>query len=114
MLQHVISVLVVVVSLIAHLQVDLDVGIDYVYAFIAVWVFSVLVRFSYNVLSALGVSKWQGKATLREMPHGATAIEVAVKGKGSWKPGQHVYLRMPGLNIFVCPIPSAFNLHWPW
>jgi hypothetical protein len=101
---------VVVVSLLAHLQVDLDVGIHFVYAFTGVWVFSVLVRFSYNVLAALGVSKWQGKASIIEMPHGATAIEVDVRGKGTWKAGQHVYLRLPGLNLFVSMIQPRWMM----
>jgi NAD(P)H-flavin reductase len=94
-------VLGLLISLVAHLQVDLKQGVKYFYASAAVWGFSLLVRLVINFVSLIGIGRFRGAAHLRELPGGVTRVDIETTGKGSWEAGQYVYLRLTRLNPFV-------------
>lgn len=99
--QHVVTVLGLLISLVAHLQVDLKQGVKYFYASAAVWGFSLCVRTTVACLAAIGVSRFKGRASMSVLPDGVTRLDIETTGKSSWEPGQHVYLRLTRLNPFV-------------
>jgi hypothetical protein len=92
------------ISLVAHLQVDLQQGVKYFYASAAVWGFSIVVRISITFVSLVGIGRFRGEARLKELPGGVTQVDIETTGKHAWKAGQHVYLRLTRLNPFVSAI----------
>lgn len=101
MVQHVVTVTGLLISLVAHLQVDLKQGIKYFYASAAVWGFSILVRMSIALISLVGIGRFRGEATIKELPGGVTRVDILTTGQHAWQAGQHVYLRLTMLNPFV-------------
>ncbi|CAM1501770.1 Fc.00g037540.m01.CDS01 [Cosmosporella sp. VM-42] len=73
---------------------------DYLYATIAIWAFSYCMRF----LNLNWVRPWRmsfmvgDEAAITLMAE--NAIKVTIPTQMRWKPGQYVYLRMPGISIF--------------
>ncbi|ORY27089.1 putative ferric-chelate reductase [Naematelia encephala] len=109
-IQHVTSVLFLLICLIAHLKVDVEVGQRYMWASLAVWAFSVSVRVILNIISSIGLGRFHGRAKLVEMHGGVTRVQVKTKEK--WHTGQHVYLRLPTLNPFQShPFTIASTFH---
>lgn len=100
-IQHVITVIGLLISLVAHLQVDLKQGIKYFYASAAVWGFSILVRVLITLVSLVGIGRFRGVATIKELPGGVTRVDIETTGRHAWQAGQHVYLRLTKLNPFV-------------
>ncbi|XAO27939.1 hypothetical protein I312_106806 [Cryptococcus bacillisporus CA1280] len=68
--QHIFSILAFIISLWPHVKVSIPDSLYYVYASIAVWGFSIFVRFVWET------------------------------AEGSWEVGQYVYLRVPSVNPF--------------
>lgn len=101
MVQHVVTVLGLLISLVAHLQVDLKQGVKYFYASAAVWAFSLLVRVILTALSAVGIGRFRGLAVISTLPDEVTRLDIETTGKHTWQPGQHVYIRLTRLNPFV-------------
>ena len=107
-IQHVITVIGLLISLVAHLQVDLKQGIKYFYASAAVWGFSILVRALITLVSLVGIGRFRGVATIKELPGGVTRVDIETSGRHAWQAGQHIYLRLTKLNPFVsCRIPES-------
>lgn len=100
MIQHILAVLLLLISLLAHLQVDLKQGINYYYASAAPWAFSVLVR-----LSLFGRSYVRGRtamaATVEPLAGEVSRLRIKVPKTVSWLAGQHVYVRLYGAHLFV-------------
>lgn len=96
------SVLGLLVSLVAHLQVDLEQGVKYFYASAAAWGFSLVIRLVMTIVSIAGIGRFRGAARMKELPGGVTQVDIETTGKYSWQAGQHVYLRLTKLNPFVC------------
>ncbi|KAH8199010.1 hypothetical protein TruAng_006839 [Truncatella angustata] len=73
---------------------------DYLYASVAIWVLCYLVRFSkLNWTKPWRLSFMVGdEAAITLMTE--NAIKVTVPTQMKWKPGQYVYLRMPGISFF--------------
>lgn len=99
--QHVVSVLGLLVSLVAHLQVDLEQGVKYFYASAAAWGFSILIRLVMTIVCIAGIGRFRGVARMKELPGGVTQVDIETTGKYAWQAGQHVYLRLTKLNPFV-------------
>jgi hypothetical protein len=96
-----VTVIGLLISLVAHLQVDLKQGIKYFYASAAVWGFSILVRVLITLISLVGIGRFRGEATIKELPGGVTRVDIQTTGRHAWQAGQHVYLRLTKLNPFV-------------
>jgi len=96
-----VTVIGLLISLVAHLQVDLEQGIKYFYASATVWGFSILVRLSITLISLVGIGRFKGEATIKELPGGVTRVDIQTTGRHAWQAGQHVYLRLTKLNPFV-------------
>ncbi|KIR80171.1 ferric-chelate reductase [Cryptococcus gattii EJB2] len=104
--QHILSILAFIISLWPHVKVSIPDSLYYVYASIAVWGFSILVRFVWETAEFAGLGQWKGRATLQ----GFGGDEISGKGgmtrllietnRGSWEVGQYVYLRVPSVNPF--------------
>ncbi|KAF7592090.1 hypothetical protein BBP40_000695 [Aspergillus hancockii] len=73
---------------------------DYLWATVAIWVLSYVVRLFYvNWSSPLRLSFLIGEeSAVTILPQDAIKVTVATQMK--WKPGQFVYLRMPGISLF--------------
>ncbi|KAE8388026.1 ferric reductase NAD binding domain-containing protein [Aspergillus alliaceus] len=73
---------------------------DYLWATVAIWVLSYAVRLFYvNWSNPLRLSFLIGEeCAVTFLPQNAIKVTVATQMK--WKPGQFVYLRMPGISIF--------------
>ncbi|WVO25112.1 uncharacterized protein IAS62_006498 [Cryptococcus decagattii] len=104
--QHILSILAFIISLWPHVKVSIPDSLYYVYASIAVWGFSIFVRFVWETAEFASLHKWKGSATLQ----GFGGDEIRGKGgmtqllietnRGSWELGQYVYLRVPSVNPF--------------
>ncbi|KAK2627845.1 hypothetical protein QTJ16_002491 [Diplocarpon rosae] len=73
---------------------------DYLYATVAIWVLSYFIRiFSLNWMKPWR-SAWLigDEAAVTLMAE--NAIKVTIPTQITWRPGQYVYLRMPGISIF--------------
>jgi hypothetical protein len=105
-----VTVIGLLISLVAHLQVDLKQGIKYFYASAAVWGFSILVRVLITLISLVGIGRFRGEATIKELPGGVTRVDIQTTGRHAWQAGQHVYLRLTKLNPFVSHIHNRFML----
>ncbi|EAL21005.1 hypothetical protein CNBD6060 [Cryptococcus deneoformans B-3501A] len=104
--QHILSIVAFLISLWPHVKVSIPDALYYIYASVAVWGFSILVRFLWETVEFAGLGKWKGKAILQgfggdEMSGkgGVTRLVVETK-RGSWETGQYVYLRVPSVNTF--------------
>lgn len=112
--QNILSILSFIIFLWPHVKVSITEGLYYVYACIAVWGFSILVRFVWETAEFAGLGKWKDRATLQ----GFGGDEISGKGdmtrllietnRGSWEVGQYVYLRVPSINPFV-----SYNYDFP-
>jgi predicted ferric reductase len=73
---------------------------SYLWATIAIWVMSYVVRLSYlNWTNPFRMSFMIGEeSAVTILPHNAIKVTVATRMR--WKPGQYVYLRMPGISAF--------------
>ena len=73
----------------------------YLWATVAVWLFSVLGRLFYKNQALRFNSSWlTGPPTrLHALPGDMTRIDVIVPGTFSWRPGQHCYIRVPTLSL---------------
>lgn len=73
---------------------------DYLYATIAIWVFSYILRmFNLNWMKPWRNAWLIGdEAAITLMAE--DAIKVTVPTQMTWRPGQYVYLRMPGISVF--------------
>ncbi|KAB8072509.1 ferric reductase NAD binding domain-containing protein [Aspergillus leporis] len=73
---------------------------DYLWATVAIWILSYAVRLFYvNWSSPLRLSFLIGEeSAVTILPQNAIKVTVATQMK--WKPGQFVYLRMPGISLF--------------
>ncbi|KAE8147310.1 ferric reductase NAD binding domain-containing protein [Aspergillus avenaceus] len=73
---------------------------DYLWATVATWVLSYAVRLFYvNWSSPFRLSFLIGEeSAVTLLPQNAIKVTVATEMK--WKPGQYVYLRMPGISLF--------------
>lgn len=100
-LQHVLTVTGLLVSLIAHLQVDLEQGIKYFYASAAAWGLSIVIRGLITFVSIAGLGRFRGVARMKQLPGGVTQVDIETTGKQAWRAGQHVYIRLTKLNPFV-------------
>ncbi|KAF7133656.1 hypothetical protein CNMCM5793_004954 [Aspergillus hiratsukae] len=71
---------------------------SYLWATIAIWVMSYAVRLSYlNWTNPFRMSFMIGEeSAVTILPHNAIKVTVATRMR--WKPGQYVYLRMPGIS----------------
>jgi predicted ferric reductase len=85
--------------LIWHCKSFLSSG-NYVYSTIAIWFFSYIVRAFYlNWFSPLRLSWLIGEeAAVTILPD--NAVKVTIPTQMRWRPGQYVYLRMPGISPF--------------
>ncbi|RHZ55685.1 hypothetical protein CDV55_105491 [Aspergillus turcosus] len=72
---------------------------SYLWATIAIWVMSYAVRLSYlNWTNPFRMSFMIGEeSAVTILPHNAIKVTVATRMR--WKPGQYVYLRMPGISV---------------
>ncbi|KZZ96083.1 ferric reductase transmembrane component 7 [Moelleriella libera RCEF 2490] len=72
---------------------------DYLFATIAIWVFAYLLRlFNLNWTKPWRPAFMVGdEAAITLMP--GNAIKITIPTQMRWKPGQYVYLRMPGISI---------------
>lgn len=74
----------------------------YLWATITVWLFSILVRvFYYNRPTSILSGQWGFgcPVTLQVFPDNMIRLEVLAPQNFHWKAGQHVYLRIPKLNL---------------
>jgi len=71
---------------------------DYLWATVAIWLTSYLVRLFYlNWTNPFRISFMIGEeSAVTMLPHNAIKVTVATQMR--WKPGQYVYLRMPGIS----------------
>ena len=76
----------------------------YLWATVAVWLFSVLGRLFYKNQALRFDSHWfTGYPTRPQaLPGNMTRIEVLAPMSFSWKPGQHCYVRFPSLSALDC------------
>ena len=74
----------------------------YLWATIAVWLASILVRFFHFNQSFNVHNQWiEGSPThLHALPGNMTRIDVLAPHGFSWRPGQHCFLRFPSLSVF--------------
>lgn len=96
---HVPVAIVFVVMLFWHTKNALK-TFDYLYATIAVWVTALIARiWLLNWTNPWRVSWLIGEdSTVTLLPE--NAVKVTIPTQMKWKPGQYVYLRMPGVAIF--------------
>lgn len=98
--QHICTALLLLISLLAHLQVDLKQGINYYYASAAPWGVSVIVRLALFIWS-----HFKGEAammaSLEPLAGEVTRLRIAVPKTLTWQAGQHVYLRLYGSHLLV-------------
>lgn len=73
---------------------------NYLFATLAIWLFSYLTRLFYlNWTNPFRMSWLIGdEASVTIMPE--NAIKITVPTQIKWRPGQYVYLRMPGISVF--------------
>lgn len=73
----------------------------YLYATLAIWLASCLVRFFYKWQTFSIFRDWfQGfPAKLQELPGGMTKMTVLAPADFKWKPGQHAWLRLPHISV---------------
>lgn len=74
---------------------------SYLYATVAIWAFSYFLRlFNLNWLKPWRKSSWLvgDEAAITLMAE--NCIKITVPTQMTWKPGQYIYLRMPGISIF--------------
>ncbi|MCJ1308580.1 hypothetical protein MMC25_002233 [Agyrium rufum] len=73
---------------------------DYLWATVAVWVLSYIVRLFYLNWTNPRRTSWLigEEAAVTILPE--NAVKVTVPTQMKWRPGQYVYLRMPGISIF--------------
>ncbi|WVQ84200.1 hypothetical protein IAT38_006351 [Cryptococcus sp. DSM 104549] len=112
-IQHVLSIFLFILALWPHVHVPIPDAQYYVYASVAVWGFSILVRVAWDLMAwsdmRSGVGEWSvkfaGRARLEEMNGGkvlgqAGLTKLVVDVHGSWVAGQHVWLKIPSINPF--------------
>ncbi|KAI2625676.1 ferric reductase like transmembrane component-domain-containing protein [Hypoxylon sp. NC1633] len=73
----------------------------YLYATLAIWLASCAVRLFYKWQTFSIFRNWfQGfPAWIRELPGGMTKVTILAPSDFRWKPGQHVWLRVPHLSV---------------
>ncbi|KAL2753975.1 hypothetical protein ACRALDRAFT_1062951 [Sodiomyces alcalophilus JCM 7366] len=73
---------------------------DYLWATVAIWVFCLILRvFNLNWLKPWRLAFLVGdEAAITLLPE--NAVKVTIPTQMRWKPGQFVYLRMPGISLF--------------
>ncbi|KAH8431621.1 putative metalloreductase transmembrane component [Aspergillus melleus] len=73
---------------------------DYLWATVAIWVMSFIVRLFYlNWTNPFRLSFMIGEeSAITILPQNTVKVTVATRMR--WKPGQYVYLRMPGISLF--------------
>ena len=75
----------------------------YLWATVAAWLISVLARaFWFTQPTNVMVSPWGVGApvTAKALPANMTRVEIVAPEGFTWRPGQHVYLRIPQIGIF--------------
>lgn len=101
LLLHVPASIVFVAMLIWHCNNYLA-SWNYLWATIAIWVASYVIRFVFhlNWSNPWRMSSWLvgDEASVFLLPE--NAVKVTIPTKMRWRPGQYVYLRMPGVSIF--------------
>jgi predicted ferric reductase len=72
----------------------------YLFSTLAIWVLSYFVRLFYLNWTRPGQLSWLigDEAAVTLMPE--NAIKVTIPTKVRWRPGQYIYLRMPGISVF--------------
>ncbi|KAI9817529.1 MAG: hypothetical protein M1827_001139 [Pycnora praestabilis] len=73
---------------------------NYLFATLAIWVLSYVIRLSYlNWTNPRRISWLIGEeAAVTLLPE--NAVKVTIPTEMKWRPGQYVYLRMPGISVF--------------
>ena len=73
---------------------------NYLFATLAIWLFSYILRLFYlNWTNPFRMSWLVGdEAAVTIMPE--NAIKITIPTQTKWRPGQYVYLRMPGISVF--------------
>ncbi|EAW08887.1 putative metalloreductase transmembrane component [Aspergillus clavatus NRRL 1] len=97
LLMHLPAAVVFVAMLLWHCKNFLA-SWDYLWATIAIWLSSYLARLFYlNWTNPFRISFLIGEeSAVTMLPHNAIKVTVATRMR--WKPGQYVYLRMPGIS----------------
>ncbi|KAF2203854.1 hypothetical protein GQ43DRAFT_232187 [Delitschia confertaspora ATCC 74209] len=73
---------------------------NYLYATLAVWAFSNILRALHRHYHFRAVSTLSGfPTTLTHLAGNMTRVTVSVPSSFKWKPGQHAFLRIPGLSM---------------
>lgn len=89
---------------------------NYLWATIGIWLFSCLIRLFYlNWMYPLRLSWLIGEeSAVTILPE--NAVKVTIPTQMKWRPGQYVYLRMPGISLFEnhpFTISSLYSEHFP-
>jgi NAD(P)H-flavin reductase len=73
---------------------------SYLFATLGIWIASYIVRLFYLNWTRPGRMSWLigDEAAVTMMPE--NAIKVTIPTQMKWRPGQYVYLRMPGISVF--------------
>ncbi|KAJ4369195.1 hypothetical protein N0V83_006280 [Neocucurbitaria cava] len=87
---------------------------QYIYATIAVLVFSNIIRFTQRHRNLRSFSNLAGFPTSITHLHGnVTRVAIEVPKSFKWKPGQHAFLRVPSLSLFQNHPFSILNIPSP-
>lgn len=125
-IQHVFSFIVVTVVLFIHVHKTINTHL-WLWSAVAFWFFSLIGR---TVLSLFAFGKFKGTKTqveaqvvsqltesdATEKSDAIETIRISVETPLRWSPGQHIYIRFPGLNPFqahpftILSLPSSGRL----
>ncbi|CAF9941551.1 hypothetical protein IMSHALPRED_002778 [Imshaugia aleurites] len=110
-IQHLITFFGFIIAVMIHLPSTALYSRVYIYIPIALYIVDRLirtVRFAYNNIRP-------GRATLTPFEGGVTKIRVPVKHVKKWRPGAHVFLKIPDLGFIqshpatIASVPSSHN-----
>lgn len=86
----------------------------YLFATIIVWICSVAIRWFHNSVSNKSLGR-NRRTTVNKLAGNAIRIDIELPAKWTWRPGQHVYIRIPRIGILdnhpftIASIPVAMN-----
>lgn len=110
-IQHLLTFFGFIVAVMIHLRSTALYSRVYIYIPIALYVVDRLIRtmrFAYN-------NACLGRATLTAFEGGVTKIRVPIKHVQNWRPGAHVFLKVPHLGLIqshpatIASVPSSHN-----
>ncbi|KAL9074196.1 MAG: hypothetical protein Q9161_002390 [Pseudevernia consocians] len=110
-IQHLITFFGFIIAVMIHLPSTALYSRVYIYIPIALYIvdrFIRTVRFAYNNIRP-------GRATLTAFEGGATKIRVPIEHVQKWRPGSHVFLKIPRLGLIqshpatIASVPSSHN-----